>query len=64
MNKMEQVIISAYTGILMCDFQYVHEYIEQKLGRPVFTHELAEKSVWEEIKETTRDDFLKLCSND
>jgi NTP pyrophosphatase (non-canonical NTP hydrolase) len=31
------------------------------MGRPVFTHELANKKVQDEIKEKSKDDFLKLC---
>lgn len=42
MTKQEKIIVSAYTGTLMCDFSDVHEYIEKKLGRPVFTHEMAD----------------------
>ena len=37
----EKIVVSAYTGYLMCDFNEVHRYIENLLGRPVFTHELA-----------------------
>ena len=35
MTEKEKIIVSAYTGYLMCDFDKVHQYIEQKLGRPV-----------------------------
>ena len=41
MTKYEAIVISAYTGFLMCDFNDMHEYIEKKLGRPIYTHELA-----------------------
>lgn len=47
----------------MCNFADVHKYIEEKLGRPVFTHEMAFETVQAEIKEKTRDDFLALCGN-
>ena len=61
MNEQERIIVSAYTGYLMCDFDKVHEYIEKKLGRPVWTHELTYKNVWEEIRNATKDDFMSLC---
>ena len=35
MTKQEKVIVSAYTGVLMCDFSDMHEYIEKVMGRPV-----------------------------
>lgn len=61
MSEQERIIVSAYTGYLMCEFDKVHEYIEKKLGRPVWTHELACKETWEEIRKATKDDFLSLC---
>lgn len=39
----------------------VHKYIEEKLGRPVWTHELADKRLWDEIRERVKPDFLALC---
>lgn len=64
MTKQEKIIVSAYTGYLMCNFSDMHEYIEKKLGRPVWTHELASKKIMEEIREATKSDFLKLCKNE
>lgn len=42
-------------------FSIFHKYIQDILGRPVWTHELADSRVWEEIKEKSRNDFLTLC---
>jgi len=61
MTQEERVIVSAYTGVLMCDFPDMHKYVEEKLGRPLFTHELCDPAVEAEIKEKTREDFLRLC---
>jgi len=63
MTEREKIIVSAYTGYLMCDFEKMHSYIEEKLGRPVFTHEMADHSVWEEIKESIKKDFIELCKD-
>ncbi len=63
MTNQEKIIVSAYTGTLMCDFSDVHEYIEKKLGRPVFTHEMANSLVLEEIRQKTRSDFLAICQD-
>ncbi len=30
MTKEEKIIVSAYTGVLMCTFSDMHEYIEKK----------------------------------
>ena len=64
MTKQERIIVSAYTGVLMCDFADVHKYIEEKLGRPVWAHEMALETVQKEIHDKTRNDFLSLCGND
>jgi NTP pyrophosphatase (non-canonical NTP hydrolase) len=64
MTDREKAIIMAYTGTCMLTeekFHIFHEYIEDLMGRPVFTHELANKKVQDEIKEKSKVDFLKLC---
>jgi hypothetical protein len=59
-NKREAAIISAYTGILIGNFADMHKYIEEKLGRSVWTHELADKITWEEIKQKSKEDFINI----
>jgi HEPN domain-containing protein len=62
MTKRECAIIMAYTGVCMLageNFSIFLNYVEEKLGRPVYTHELPELA--DEIKEKTERDFLKLC---
>lgn len=61
MTKEEKLIVSAYTGVLMTDFHDLHKFIEEKLGRPVWTHELANELVVNQLKEAVKEDFLKLC---
>lgn len=43
-------------------FADLHEYIEKLMGRPVFTHELANEKLVSEIKEKARPDFMNLVS--
>ena len=64
MTLQERLIVSAYTGVLMCSFDKVHEYAEQVLARPVYTHELADDRVLKELKEKVKPYFLDLCGND
>ena len=61
MTKEEKLIVSAYTGVLMVNFDELHEFIEKRLNRPVFTHELADELVWGEIKKSVKEDFVALC---
>ena len=63
MTLREKVVLSAYTGILMCDFDEVHEYIEKLLGRSVWTHELASEALWTQIKEKAKPDFLEIIES-
>ena len=64
MTDREKAIVMAYTGVTMLTgdkFGVFHEYIEDKLGHPVWIHELASQEVCDKIKDVTRDDFLALC---
>ena len=62
MTHEEKVIVSAYTGYLLCDdFSDVHNYIERLLGRPVWTHEFADKRLQEKIRELARPDLARIC---
>lgn len=58
----QAVIISAYTGFLCSEsFSDVHRYVEEKLKRPVFTHEFASDDFCERVREAVRPDFLEIC---
>lgn len=63
MTKRESAIISAYTGILCGPFDAMHAYIEEIMGRPVFTHELAQDSVVAKIKDLAKPDLLALIQS-
>jgi|SRR5882757_1431747 len=60
MTEREAAIITAFTGIAMGNFGVAQGYFEEVLGHPVWTHELAQKHVWMEIKEKARPDFIAL----
>lgn len=67
MTDREKAVVMAYTGISMLTgekYSIFHKYIEDLLGRPVWTHELADKSVWNKIKEKSQNDFLEICKTD
>ena len=60
MTKKEAAIVAAYTDTLIGEFSDLHEYIEKILNRPVFSHEFADKEIWVEIKEKSRQDFINI----
>jgi len=62
MTKREAAIISAYTGILIGDFNDMHKYIEEIAGRAVFTHELPD--VRNKLKTVMLQDFLSIKIHD
>ena len=64
MTKREKIIISAYTGFLMCDFADVHAYIEGKLGYSVWTHEIGTEEMQDKIHAAVKPDFLELCASE
>lgn len=57
----QAVVISGYTGLLACSFDEFHKDVEERLGRPVWTHELGRQALWDELKEIYKSDFLALC---
>lgn len=64
MTKQEKLIVSAYTGILMADWDEFHKFAEELLGRPIYTLEFDKEEVVEEIVDKVRDDFMKLCEDE
>lgn len=62
LTKEQAVIISAYTGILAGNFDDFHAYAEHLLGRPIWTHEFANKELANLIKEKSQKDFLAIVN--
>ena len=67
MTDREKAIVMAYTGICMLTgdkFQIFHKYVEDIMGRPIWTHEMVSKSIADEISEKSKDDFIALCTDE
>lgn len=67
MTLKERVIVETYTGVVMVvgEERYeVYKYISELMGRPVFTHELADREIQEKLKELSKPDFIKLCKSE
>lgn len=64
MTKQEKLIVSAYTGILMTEWDEFHKFAEELLGRPIYTHEFNEEEVVDEIVAKVREDFMRLCEDE
>lgn len=61
MTKHEAHLLSAYTEILLTDFDSFHEFCQETLGRKVYTHEFSSKKIWDDIKENILDEVIKIC---
>ena len=67
MTDHEKAIIEAYTGFVMLTGDKIgifYKYVEEKLGHPIMTHELASKEMQEAIQNAAKDDFIKLCETE
>ena len=58
MTKREAAIVSAYTGCLIGEFSDFQAYVEEIMGRPIFTHELP--MITDELKEASKKDFISI----
>ena len=67
MTDREKAIVMAYTGICMLTddkFQIFHKYVENIMGRSVWTHEMALDSIADEIRAKSKNDFIALCADE
>ena len=64
MTREEAILLSAYTGFLLVqDFSDVHKFCEDTLGRPIWTHEFADKDVQKEIQGKLRPQIMTLIQS-
>lgn len=61
LTKEQAIIISGYTGVLICNFADLHEDVEKRMGRPVWTHEFGDENFTREVEDLYRDDFIDLA---
>ena len=60
MTPREAAIVTAYTTYLCGSFDSFRAYAEEKLGRPVYSHEMVGPTFWIALEEASKDDFLNL----
>lgn len=61
MTDREKCIVTAYTGVLMLDWDKFHQWIEEFLGEPVWSHEFASPTFMDYMAEKVKPEFLALC---
>lgn len=60
MTKREAAIIAAYTGYLIGEFSEMHAYIEEKMGRSIWTHEMGSEDFMDNLRQLTKEDFVNI----
>lgn len=60
MTKREAAIVSAYTGFLCGEFHEMHKYVEEIMGRPVWTHEMGIREIADQIRDKSKADFIAI----
>lgn len=63
MKKREALVITAYTGTLLCDFSDFQDFASEIIGRPIFTHEIAHGEILEELRKKTSKEFFEIMKN-
>lgn len=64
MTKQEAILLSAYTGYMLApNFEDVHKFCEELLGREIFTHEFAFKGTQAQIREKCKPMVIELIKN-
>lgn len=64
MTIAECAVVMAYTGdcTLTGDrLDAFYEYIANLMGRPVYSHELADPALWAELRKRALPDFVAMC---
>jgi hypothetical protein len=61
MTRLEKLIVSAYTGVLMVEQKEFHQFAEKVLKRPIQQYEFLTQSVWDTLKRKTENKFIELC---
>lgn len=61
LTKEQAIIVSGYTGFLICQFSDLQNDVEKRMGRPVWTHEFGDKDFSESVAELYKDDFIDLA---
>lgn len=64
MTDREKAIVEAFTGVCMLTGEkrnVFNKYVNEVMGKPIYTHELAYDCKRKELKEKSKDDFVELC---
>lgn len=58
MNKQEKIIVSAFTGYLLCEPEDLFKYASMKFGRDISVEDFIKPEFMDELKLKTKPDFM------
>ena len=61
LTKEQAIIISGYTGFLICQFSDLQNDVGKRMGRPVWAHEFGGEIFTEKVEDLYREDFIALA---
>lgn len=61
LSRRDAAIVGAFTGFLAGPFQDMHEFIEEVMERPVWTHEMASPEFNDELRQRAKPYFIAIC---
>ncbi len=61
MTKLEKLIVSAYTGVLMVDMADFKNFAEGVMQRKMEEYEFLIQPTWDILKKKTEHKFMELC---
>jgi hypothetical protein len=61
LTKEQAAIVGAYTGFAIGPFSDIQEYAEKVLGKPLWTHEFADKKLMLKLREAAKADFIAIA---
>lgn len=64
LTKRQGAIITAYTGVIAGNFSDFHEFAEEIMGHPIWTHQFASEELADAIKEKAKPYFLEICNDE
>lgn len=63
LTRDQAAVIGAYTGYAAGLFEDIQAYAERVLGRPVWTHEFANRTMVDALKAAAKADFIAMCAD-
>lgn len=62
LTKEQAIVITGFTGVVCGNLADFHDDVQKRLRHPVWTHQFADKDLWQKIKELYAKDFILMAT--